>query len=132
MSPERQWFCPPVLQDRPAPRREALCSSNCCFLLAASGLGWRGAVCYGLDMSNTGGNLRYALRLMRRNPGFTLIAVTSLALGIGVNAAIFSLVDQLLLWSIPAREPSRLVKLEGGYSDELPELILAYLQGLDG
>jgi predicted permease len=71
-------------------------------------------------MSNTGGNLRYALRLMRRNPGFTLIAVTSLALGIGVNAATFSLVDQLLLWSIPAREPSRLVKLEGGYSDAYP------------
>ena len=73
-----------------------------------------------LDMSNTGSNLRYALRLMRRNPGFTLIAVTSLALGIGVNTAIFSLVDQLLLWSIPAREPSRLVKLEGGYSDAYP------------
>jgi len=73
-----------------------------------------------LDMSNTGSNLRYALRLMRRNPGITLIAVTSLALGIGVNTAIFSLVDQLLLWSIPAREPSRLVKLEGGYSDAYP------------
>jgi predicted permease len=71
-------------------------------------------------MSNTGSNLRYALRLMRRNPGFTLIAVTSLGLGIGVNTAIFSLVDQLLLWSIPAREPSRLVKLEGIYSGAYP------------
>jgi predicted permease len=57
---------------------------------------------------------------MRRNLGFTAIAVTSLALGIGVNTAIFSLVDQLLLWSIPAREPSRLVKLEGGYSGAYP------------
>ena len=73
-----------------------------------------------LDMSNMVSNLRYALRLMRRNPGFTLIAVTSLALGIGVNTAIFSLVDQLLLWSIPAREPSRLVKLEGLYSGAYP------------
>ena len=67
-----------------------------------------------------GANLRYALRMLRRNPGFTAIAVISLALGIGVNTAIFSLIDQLLLWSIPAREPSRLVKLEGMYSEAYP------------
>ena len=84
---------------------------------ALAGVGLCGMV---LDMSNTVSNLRYALRLMRRNPGFTLIAVTSLALGIGVNTAIFSLVDQLLLWSIPAREPSRLVKLEGIYTGAYP------------
>ena len=77
-------------------------------------------MCYGLGMFNVSGNVRYALRLMRRNPGFSAIAVISLALGIGVNTAIFSLVDQLLLWSIPAREPSRLVKLEGGYSGGYP------------
>ena len=71
-------------------------------------------------MSTRGANLRYALRMLRRNPGFTVIAVISLALGIGVNTAIFSLIDQLLLWSIPAREPSRLVKLEGMYSEAYP------------
>jgi predicted permease len=71
-------------------------------------------------MSTMGANLRYALRMLRRNPGFTAIAVISLALGIGVNTAIFSLIDQLLLWSIPAREPSRLVKLEGMYSEAYP------------
>jgi predicted permease len=71
-------------------------------------------------MSTTAGNLRYALRMMRRNPGFTAVAVVSLALGIGVNTAIFSLVDQLLLWSIPARDVQRLVKLEGGSSDAYP------------
>lgn len=62
-------------------------------------------------MSATLGNLRFALRMMRRNPVFTAVAVASLALGIGVNTAIFALVDQLLLWSIPAREVHRLVKL---------------------
>ena len=71
-------------------------------------------------MATMGANLRYALRMLRRNPGFTAIAVISLALGIGVNTAIFSLIDQLLLWSIPAREPSRLVKLEGMYSEAYP------------
>jgi predicted permease len=65
-------------------------------------------------------DLRYGLRQLKRNPGFTAVAVITLALGIGVNVAIFSLVDQLLLWSIPAREPSRLVKLEGMYSKAYP------------
>jgi hypothetical protein len=54
---------------------------------------------------------------MRANPGFTATAVASLALGIGVNTAIFSLVDQLLLWSVPARDPDRLVSIQGGRGD---------------
>src|ERR1035437_3172625 len=65
-------------------------------------------------MSVLGGDLRYTLRSWRNHPGFTAIAIASLALGIGVNTAIFSLVDQLLLWSIPARDPSHLVSVEGG------------------
>ena len=65
-------------------------------------------------MSILAGDLRYTLRSWRNHPGFTAIAVASLALGIGVNTAIFSLVDQLLLWSIPARDPSHLVSVEGG------------------
>jgi predicted permease len=59
-------------------------------------------------------DVRYALRSMRKNPGFTILAVASLALGIGVNTAIFSVIDQVLLWSLPARDPERLVNLEGG------------------
>lgn len=66
------------------------------------------------------GVLRYSLRLMRMNPGFTTTAVISLGLGIGVNAAIFSLIDQILLWSVPAREPDRLAAIKGGYSDTYP------------
>ena len=47
-------------------------------------------------------------------------AVLSLAIGIGVNTAVFSLVDQLLLWSVPVREPSQLVSIEGGRSRSYP------------
>ncbi|MGA2182247.1 MAG: ABC transporter permease [Bryobacteraceae bacterium] len=71
-------------------------------------------------MSTTRDDVRYALRSLRRNPGFTSVAVASLALGIGVNTAIFSLVDQLLLWSVPARDPGQLVNLEGGRSGAYP------------
>src|SRR5258706_7879241 len=54
-------------------------------------------------------DLSYALRALRRSPVFALVAVLSLALGIGANTAIFSLIDALLLRNLPVREPSRLV-----------------------
>ena len=54
-------------------------------------------------------DVRYSLRQLRLNPGFTLTAIASLALGIGANAAIFSLFDQLLLRRLPVKEPERLV-----------------------
>jgi predicted permease len=65
-------------------------------------------------------DVRYGFRQLKRNPGFAAVAVVTLALGIGVNTAIFSLIDQLLLWSIPAREANRLVKIEGVYSSTYP------------
>jgi putative ABC transport system permease protein len=59
-------------------------------------------------------DLRYGLRILRRSPAFTLVAVTSLALGIGANSAIFALVDGVLMKSLPVREPQRLVMVDDG------------------
>ena len=56
-------------------------------------------------------DVRYALRGMRRAPGFTAVVVVSLALGIGANTAIFSLIDAVMLRMLPVHEPGRLVEL---------------------
>jgi putative ABC transport system permease protein len=55
--------------------------------------------------------LRHALRILRKNLGFTLVAVCSLAIGIGATSASFSLADVLLLRPLPVREPSRVVSI---------------------
>ena len=63
-------------------------------------------------LGDRGRDLRYAARTLLRTPGFTATAVLSLAIGIGANAAIFSLVDQALFRLLPVNEPDRLVLLD--------------------
>src|SRR5438477_7282881 len=58
-------------------------------------------------------DLRFALRQLRKSPGFTTLAVLTLALGIGMNTAIFSLIQDLFLRGLPFSEPDRVVRIYG-------------------
>ena len=67
-------------------------------------------------------DVRYALRWLRRSPGFTVVAVTSLAIGIGFNTALFAIVDAVLFRPLPVARVDRLVdvytSLPGGSAAE--------------
>ncbi len=60
-------------------------------------------------------DVRFALRMLRRSPAFTAVALASLALGIGANTAIFGLIDTLMLRALPVRDPHQLVEILSVY-----------------
>ena len=62
-------------------------------------------------------DLRFALRQLTKSPGFTLVAMLTLAVGIGLNTAIFSLIDDLFLRGLPYREQDRVVHMYAGAKD---------------
>jgi putative ABC transport system permease protein len=62
-------------------------------------------------------NIRYAFRQLRRNPGFALTAILTLALGIGATTAVFSVVEQMLLTQLPYRDADRIVALQTYFID---------------
>ena len=76
-------------------------------------------------------DLRYGLRMLAKNPGFAVVAVASLALGIGATTAVFSIVDNLLLKSWPVKDPGRLVVISTDWPKEPDFRRVSYPDYLD-
>src|SRR6202043_2626022 len=70
-------------------------------------------------------DLRFAIRQLLKSPAFTLLAVITLALGIGLNTAIFSLINDLFLRGLPFRDPARLLHVFCKFEDQRVEFPLS-------
>ena len=77
-------------------------------------------------MDNLIRDLSHGIRLLARRPGFTAVAVASLALGVGLNTTLFSIVNAVLLRDTPVRDPERLVEIYSSLSDDFPYLTTSY------
>src|SRR5580698_7932065 len=65
-------------------------------------------------------DVRYGLRMLRKAPGFTVVAIVTLALGIGANTAMFSVINSVLLHSLPFRDPGRIMVVWKTMSNSQP------------
>jgi predicted permease len=76
-------------------------------------------------------DLRYGARMLIKNPGFALIAIVTLALGIGVNTALFTVFDAFVLKPLPLKDPDRITTIEGGTREGQRSRLFSYLDYLD-
>src|SRR5205809_3400551 len=80
-------------------------------------------------------DFRFALRQLRKSPGFTLLAVITLTLGIGLNTALFSLINDLFLKGLPFQEPGRVLQVFSHFKEQTVDFPLSaprYIHFRDG
>src|SRR4051794_13254734 len=76
-------------------------------------------------------DLRYSGRMLLKRPGFTLVAVITLALGIGANTALFTVFEAFALKPLPLKDPERIVRISGRNRDGATQSLFSYADYLD-